>query len=999
MKNLFLKKKSVLLIAAALFSANLTFAETGSETEKNATGGGSSNAQVDGQSYYVAGTYIAGTGSAQTGNMTSKGFKLRTGTDGKRAVFTVQQGYTITNLELTGASNYELNDGGTKDVSVIKVEVDGVEVGFTGGEAFKYRGGGESCTLNVDNIEATQSIAIYFDNGDSKGSQINASWVIDWERPDATQPTITVSPEAVALVPGATFKLTTRVDPSSFTTAWVSSNEAVATVAADGTVTAVAPGVANISNEWDQDATVAATAVVTVAEFDAEALTVVKSFDFKSMESATLTIESEAAGNIWNEANNKANAIYFLTNEGLEDIAVQAVESGGKGWKLVGGEGLVLASGAGRCAAIGHLTAGQIVEIIYTGSEFYTGSHSDAQRKDSGAEKTALNQGVGRAIYQMTEDGLLGFEITKGKAIEKIVVYEEGAVVYEPSEAYIAFDKSQLEGWSFPKTVATDTEITIPYNVTTYKGDLNNVVVSLKVNDEVVDTQEMDQIAFDEDWGEGDYVNRFTYTATEEGELKIQLLLSYDGSDLNEGENETEEVVITVDNNPVAPVLEGIAALKSYEAQGVENVVLSLADAKVTYVGTIETYDYNTWEEVEADVVVLEDATGGIMLQNSGLGTLIEKGQVLNGKIALSIESVWGEISATLTDGIEGLTVTDGEATPLLITDDNLFDFLGNPDWRYIELKDVTFKLVSGTYGDDLYLVSEQLGEIALQDVLGVIDLEELVGVEGAESVTGYVYSLYGGLVTAFQIVEITQTPEVATIAEFKATTGKVKLTLTDAQVNLVDEDYGIFIQDATGGLVIAELELDVEPGQKLSGTIVGQFDKSYGFASILPDEDEDGSNLTVAEGTLEVKVVTIEEAAEDANDLRLVEVTGIYFAEEFAMYGIIETPAIVDESEEPLFISDLFFVLDEDQEIEDDTEVTVTGFIRVDHTYESLLGTTALTIVPVNVGDENPLVVTSLNDVKTVLQNGAFYNLNGVRVDNPQKGIYIQNGKKVVVK
>ena len=27
------------------------------------------------------------------------------------------------------------------------------------------------------------------------------------------------------------------------------------------------------------------------------------------------------------------------------------------------------------------------------------------------------------------------------------------------------------------------------------------------------------------------------------------------------------------------------------------------------------------------------------------------------------------------------------------------------------------------------------------------------------------------------------------------------------------------------------------------------------------------------------------------------------------------------------------------------------------------------------------------------------YYNLNGVRVENPQKGIFIRNGKKVVIK
>ena len=41
----------------------------------------------------------------------------------------------------------------------------------------------------------------------------------------------------------------------------------------------------------------------------------------------------------------------------------------------------------------------------------------------------------------------------------------------------------------------------------------------------------------------------------------------------------------------------------------------------------------------------------------------------------------------------------------------------------------------------------------------------------------------------------------------------------------------------------------------------------------------------------------------------------------------------------------------------------------------------------------------TAIKNVETETNNGVMYNLNGVRVDNPTKGVYIQNGRKVVVK
>ena len=803
MKNLFLKTKSVLLIAAALFSASLAFAETGSETEKNATGGASSSAQVDGVSYYIAGTYIAGIGSGQTGDMTSKGFKVRTAQDGKRVVFTVQEGYTITSLSLTGASNYELNDGGTTEVHVIKVEVDGTEVAFTGGEAFKYRGGGQSCTVTVTGIQATENIAIYFDNGDSKGSQINASWAITWERPDATQPTITVTPSTVALLPGATFHLATRVDPASFTTAWVSDNEAVATVAADGTVTAVAPGVANISNAWDQDATVAGTTVVTVPDLDIEALTAVKTYDFKTLGAVTLAIESTAAGNIWNEANNKANAVYFLTNEGLEDIAVQAILSGGKGWSIENGQGLVLASGAGRCAAIGHLKAGQIVEIIYTGSEFFTGSKNDAQRKDDGAEKTALNQGVGRAIYQLTEDGLLGFEITKGKAIEKIVVYEEsapaptsvtatipstitdGTSYYTTFSSTSALDFSEVEGlkayvvksltydsktWDFFANLEEVTKVpantglllagteakdyTIPVAEGEVTLDVENrlIAVDADVNSNTLThpyrlTFSYGSVSFGTPWNEtlaaGTAYLSLTDSEDYDAYGTVQLKFASGDDDDTPATDEATEY-------------ENIAALKAATTSG--DVKVKLVNAQITYIGTSHDDYYGDQENI-----VIEDATGAFLLQDAGLTGFVNAGEILNGTLNLSVDASWAAYgvigftgsSTTLTSDLD---VSTGTVTPLDLSDDlNLLEYLGNSEWRLAKFNGATVSVEHGTWSDEVYLNLVELGEkFPIQDQLGT-NVE--TPAEGATvNVVGYIYSVLG--TQAFQPVSIEVVPE-----------------------------------------------------------------------------------------------------------------------------------------------------------------------------------------------------------------------------------------------
>ena len=434
----------LLAFMVALFSFSIAFAETGSETELTANIGGKDQPVV-GQSYEVAGTYNAGAGSAQAGNMTSKGFKCRTGSDGNRVVFTVATNYTITKFVGEGISNYAMAEGveGDVNVKVTKVEVDGVEVGFTGGE-FPAKGADHSGNLTIDNIQATESIAIYFDNSNSAGKQLNLCYAIDWERPDASEPTITVTPSVVNLIPSASYKLSAKIDPASFTTVWKSANEAIATVAEDGTVTAVTPGVVEVSNQWTENADVKGAATITVNNIDLSKYAVVKAYDFTVMGDVELALQSEAAGNIWNEANKKANPVYFCTNEGLEQIAVQAAAaSNGKGWSIVDGKGLFLGTGAGRCAAVAGITKGQIVEFIYTGDAFYTNPAGD-----DGIEKEALNEGKGRAIYRASEDGMIGFELIKGNAIEKINVYDVDLVTLPKLLTFPAYNDEEVSSYT-----------------------------------------------------------------------------------------------------------------------------------------------------------------------------------------------------------------------------------------------------------------------------------------------------------------------------------------------------------------------------------------------------------------------------------------------------------------------------------------------------------------------------------------------------------------------
>ena len=79
-----------------------------------------------------------------------------------------------------------------------------------------------------------------------------------------------------------------------------------------------------------------------------------------------------------------------------------------------------------------------------------------------------------------------------------------------------------------------------------------------------------------------------------------------------------------------------------------------------------------------------------------------------------------------------------------------------------------------------------------------------------------------------------------------------------------------------------------------------------------------------------------------------------------------------------------------------------VVGFFRANNT--NIAAGKAYLKVPAEAAAKGLKIVfgdtTGINEVAAPAKNdGAFYTLSGVRVENPVKGVYIQNGKKVVVK
>ena len=448
MRKIYNLKKS-LMLAVALLTSSMAFAQL-TETQATATGA-DKNIDAVGISYTLPGTYIAGKGSTQAGTMTSKGLKLRTKQEGGKIVFNVNKGYTIVKIVIDATGNYAADDNSLPYVKATEVLVDGTNVDFEGGQ-FPEKGSGISALLTIDNIKATQQVEIMLDNSNaSAGTQINACYEVTYEEAAAAEPTITLKPDTVSLVPGATYQIMATIVPASFTEScvWyagsledfmeaggVSPENDVVELAENGLITAKSAGTIPVKLTWiENPGGVEDTTVVIVNDFVAAEHKVVKTWDFTAMGDVMLTIGGESY-QIWNDANNQCNGAQFCSNEGLEQLAFQAVinESNKKGWQIVDSLGLYL-TGAGRCAGLGKLKTGQYVEIVYTGTKFVSKDYTMDLKlgPDAGAAKKVISEELNHAIYQMqdkegaTEDLMMGFEINTGNYIKSITIYDEAA--------------------------------------------------------------------------------------------------------------------------------------------------------------------------------------------------------------------------------------------------------------------------------------------------------------------------------------------------------------------------------------------------------------------------------------------------------------------------------------------------------------------------------------------------------------------------------------------
>ena len=138
------------------------------------------NNPVVGISVTLDGAFNAGSGSSMAGAMTSKGYKLSTANgspDKNSAKFTVNDNQKVFDMTINAVANYAAKDTEKPCITVTKVEVDGKEVSFEGGE-FPAKGASDCGSLILKGINAEKDIVIYFDNSNAEGTQLNMAYAI-----------------------------------------------------------------------------------------------------------------------------------------------------------------------------------------------------------------------------------------------------------------------------------------------------------------------------------------------------------------------------------------------------------------------------------------------------------------------------------------------------------------------------------------------------------------------------------------------------------------------------------------------------------------------------------------------------------------------------------------------------------------------------------------------------------------------------------------------------
>lgn len=422
------------------------------------------------------------------------------------------------------------------------------------------------------------------------------------------------------------------------------------------------------------------------------------------------------------------------------------------------------------------------------------------------------------------------------------------------------------------------------------------------------------------------------------------------------------------------PEVANIAALKALESG--TKAKLTFTNVQVNFTSGNDMY--------------VQDATGAIDIYSCGL--TYTAGQKLNGTAVVEYKLYNGMPEITSITNAE-LTATDGTATPtepaLDAIDNSLLCHLVKATGTvYIENNEETGKT-------NYFLEDEDNNSVLFYRKWSSLEGTDLSGLKDGDvaTVTGIV--VLSNNTPAIGVTEIEyeggggqETITAANIAAFKALEdGTVaELTLTDAVVTFVN-GKDMYVTDATGSIDFYNCNLSYTAGKKLNGKIKVK----YTVYKNTPEAVEPAeNNLTATDGEATPQEVAV--SSVDINKVcDYVKISGkVKVLEETSGDKTFTNYYIADESDNKVMIYRKWKSLDgtDVTTLNDGDEATITGIV-----------------VPFN--DTVEIAVTAMESTSSGIENinaeiandAPIFNIAGQRVEKAVKGIYIQNGKKFIVK
>ena len=229
---------------------------------------------------------------------------------------------------------------------------------------------------------------------------------------------------------------------------------------------------------------------------------------------------------------------------------------------------------------------------------------------------------------------------------------------------------------------------------------------------------------------------------------------------------------------------------------------------------------------------------------------------------------------------------------------------------------------------------------------------------------------------------------EVATIAEFNALENGTlaKLTLSNARVNgYYDLRGAYYVEDATGAVAIKGITLTA--GKALNGYIVGtkSDDTSVDMDGVVVEYGLTADDATTFEATdvsLEGTVMAISAVGTQANYGKLITVENV------TITGSGQNKTLTDADGNTIKARDLMGILPSDYTWPESASklagilvYNVTGWFLMPISEEAIGATT-----------------TTVSAISARFADEEVYNMQGVKLQEKQKGLNIVNGKKIIV-